>query len=53
MTFASPLLLLLLLAVPAVLVYLVAIHSRPSRNAVAFTNIELLTELVGPRRAKR
>jgi Ca-activated chloride channel homolog len=52
-TFASPLLLLLLLVVPAVLVYLVAIRGRPSRNAVAFTNIELLAELAGPRRSRR
>ena len=53
MTFASPLLLLLLLAVPAMLVYLIAIRGRPSRDARAFTNIELLAELVGPRRARR
>ena len=53
MTFASPLLLLLLLAVPAALVFLIAVRRRPSRDAVAFTNIELLAELVGPRRARR
>jgi Ca-activated chloride channel family protein len=53
MTFASPLLLLLLLVVPATLVFLTAVRRRPSRDAVAFTNIDLLAELIGPRRARR
>jgi Ca-activated chloride channel family protein len=45
--------LLLLLAVPAVVVFLVAVRRRPSRHAVAFTNIELLAGVTVPRRARR
>ena len=53
MTFASPLLLLSLLVVPATLVFLVVVRKRPSRHAVAFTNVDLLADLTGPRRGRR
>jgi Ca-activated chloride channel homolog len=53
MTFASPLLLLALLVVPAVAAFLIAVRGRPSRDAVAFTNIELLAGVVTPRRSRR
>ena len=46
MTFASPALLLALLLVPfAVVVYLL-VQRRRSRYAVAFTNVDLLSNLV-------
>ncbi len=53
MTFASPLLLLALLVVPAVVAFLLAVRGRPARDAIAFTNLELLAGLVTPRRARR
>lgn len=53
MTFASPLLLLLLLVVPATLMFLIGVRRRPSRDAVSFTNIDVLAELIAPRPARR
>src|SRR5258708_7586491 len=53
MTFTSPLLLLSLLVVPAALVFLIAVRRRPSRHALAFTNVELLAELIEPHPARR
>jgi Ca-activated chloride channel family protein len=53
MTFASPLHLLVLLVVPAVLALAIAVRRRPGRNAVTFTNVELLGALVEPRRSWR
>jgi Ca-activated chloride channel family protein len=53
-SFASPLWLLGLLAVPALLFFFAKISRRPTRNAVAFTNIDLLAEVVaGPARWRR
>ena len=53
MTFAWPFLLLTLLAVPAVLGYAIWIDRRRARYPVAFTNLELLAELVETRRSLR
>jgi Ca-activated chloride channel family protein len=53
MSFTSPLLLLALLVVPAVLVFAIAVDRRRSRYPVSFTNIELLASLVQERRAWR
>jgi Ca-activated chloride channel family protein len=53
MTFASPLLLLLVLVAPVTLAFVIVVRRRPSRDAVAFTNVELLAGLIGPRRARR
>ena len=53
MTFSSPLNLLVLLVVPAVLAPAIVLRRRPARNAVTFTNVELLAELVEPRRSWR
>src|SRR6059058_4881045 len=53
MNFSSPLLLLALLVVPAVLVFALAVERRQSRYPVAFTNLELLAELAGRRRSWR
>ncbi len=53
MTFASPLWLLSLLAVPAALAFGVAVRRRPSREVVSFTNVDLLADLVEPRGSRR
>src|SRR5262249_34241012 len=54
MSFASPVWLLALLAVPALLVLFRAMSRRPARNAVAFTNVDLLAEIVSrPSRWRR
>jgi Ca-activated chloride channel homolog len=52
-SFSSPFMLLALLVVPAVLVIALAVDRRRARFAVAFTNLELLAELVGRRRTWR
>ena len=46
MSFGSPLLLLTLLVVPLLLIWLAAIRRRGTRNAVAYTNVDLLAALV-------
>src|SRR5262245_41957515 len=46
MTFASPLLLLTLLAVPAAAALYVAVQRRRIRYAVAFTNLDVLAQVV-------
>jgi Ca-activated chloride channel family protein len=48
LTFAWPLALLGLLAVPLLLAVTVWLRRRPARYAVAFTNVELLRELATP-----
>jgi len=53
MSFASPIWLLGLLAVPALLAFLRAIDRRPARNAVSFTNLDTLAGVVAQRRAWR
>jgi Ca-activated chloride channel family protein len=53
MSFGSPLLLLALLVVPAVLLFAVAMERRRARYPVAFTNLELLAGLVEERRSWR
>jgi Ca-activated chloride channel family protein len=50
MSFVSPLFLLALLAVPAVVVFALAMGRRRARYAVAFTNLELLAGVVEERR---
>jgi Ca-activated chloride channel family protein len=50
MSFASPIWLLGLLAVPVLLGFFAAISRRPTRAAVAYTNVDLLAE-VAPRPA--
>src|SRR5579871_5186532 len=47
MSFGSPLALSALLVVPAVLVLLRLVSRRPSRQAVAFTNLAVLAEVAG------
>jgi Ca-activated chloride channel homolog len=54
MSFASPVWLLGLLAVPALLVFFRAMSRRTARNAVAFTNLDLLADVVSrPSRWRR
>jgi Ca-activated chloride channel homolog len=53
MSFASPLFLLALLVVPAVLVFALASERRRARFPVAFTNLELLAGLVEEHRSWR
>lgn len=53
MSFGSPSLLLTLLVVPALLAFLRALDRRPGRNAVAFTNLDVLAGVVSPARAWR
>src|SRR5581483_11349631 len=53
MSFTSPLLLLALLVVPAVLVFAIVVDRRRARYPVAFTNMELLAGLVERRRSWR
>jgi Ca-activated chloride channel homolog len=52
-SFGSPSLLLALLVVPALLAFLRGIHRRPGRNAVAYTNLDVLAGVVVPARAWR
>jgi len=53
MSFGSPLCLLGLLLVPAVLAFLLVLRRRPSRHAVAFSNLEVLAAVVAPRAWRR
>jgi Ca-activated chloride channel family protein len=53
MSFSSPLFLLLLFVVPAVLFFALAMERRRARYPVAFTNLELLAGLVHKRRSWR
>jgi len=53
MSFSSAWMLGALLAVPAVVVFAVVVDRRPSRDTVAFTNLELLAGLVERRRSWR
>ncbi len=53
MSFSSPLFLLALLVVPAVLALALVVDRRRSRYPLAFTNIELLAGLVHQRRSYR
>jgi len=52
-SFSSPLLLLTLLVVPAILLYALAVDRRRSRYAVEFTNVEVLAAVVEQRRSWR
>jgi len=52
-SFSSPLLLLALLVVPAILVFALAVDRRRSRYAVEFTNVEVLAAVVERRRSWR
>ena len=45
-SFGSPVALVALLVVPAALAFAIAIRRRPSRNAVAFTNMDVLAPVV-------
>jgi Ca-activated chloride channel homolog len=53
MSFASPIWLLVLLVVPALLLFVAALRRRRLRDAVAYTNLDLLAELVPARRSWR
>ncbi len=53
MSFASPLGLVVLLVIPATLAFAIAIRRRPSRGAVAFTNLEVLATVVEKQRSWR
>ena len=53
MSFASPWFLLALLLVPATLAFALWLDRRRARYAVAFTNLELLASVAGPRRSWR
>jgi Ca-activated chloride channel homolog len=53
MSFASPIWLLSLLVVPALLLFLVLINRRPAPHAVAFTNLDLLAGLVSAGSSRR
>ncbi len=53
MTFGSPLALLALLVVPAVLAVLVLVSRRPRRDGVAFTNLTVLAEVSASRSRHR
>jgi Ca-activated chloride channel family protein len=53
MSFASPFALVALLVVPATLAFAIAIRRRPSRNAVAFTNLDVLASVLERRRSWR
>jgi Ca-activated chloride channel homolog len=50
MTFASPWFLLVLLVVPAMLAFGLWIERRRAKYAVAFTNLDVLAAVIGPRR---
>jgi Ca-activated chloride channel family protein len=52
-SFQSPWLLLTLLAVPALIGYLVLARRRPARAAVVYTNLDLLAEQVTPGTRRR
>ena len=53
MSFSSPLMLLALIAVPAVLVFALAVDRRRARYPLTFTNLELLAGVVEQRRSWR
>jgi Ca-activated chloride channel homolog len=53
MSFSSPWLLLALLIVPLTLAFALWLDRRRARYAVAFTNLELLAAVAGPRRSWR
>jgi Ca-activated chloride channel family protein len=53
MTFASPLFLIALLLVPALLALAVVVDRRSARYPIAFTNLDVLASVVEPRRAWR
>jgi Ca-activated chloride channel homolog len=53
MAFGAPWLLLTLAAIPAVLVFCAVVRRRPSRRAVAFTNLELLASVASESRSRR
>jgi Ca-activated chloride channel homolog len=54
MTFGSPLLLVTLLAVPTLGIFACRVERRPSRYAVAFTNLEVLASVAStPHRRRR
>jgi Ca-activated chloride channel family protein len=50
MSFGSPVALLALLVLPATLAFAVSVRRGRSRNALAFTNLDLLASLAEPRR---
>jgi Ca-activated chloride channel family protein len=52
-TFGTPAGLLVLLVVPATLAFAIAIRRRPSRDAVAFTNVDVLASVAGRQRSWR
>jgi len=52
-SFASPVLLLTLLVVPAILVYALAVDRRRSRYGIEFTNLDVLAAVVDRRRSWR
>jgi Ca-activated chloride channel homolog len=53
MSFASPVNLIALAIVPLTLAFIVIINRRRARNAIAFTNLELLATVVADRRSWR
>jgi len=53
LSFASPIWLLVLLVVPALLVFVAVIDRRPARHPVSFTNLDVLAGVVTPGRAWR
>ena len=53
MSFGSPLLLVTLVVVPALLLWLTVIRRRGTRNAVAFTNVDLLADVASASRPWR
>src|SRR5207244_1085946 len=52
-SFGSPLLLVTLVVVPALLLWLAVIRRRDTRNAVAFTNVDLLADVASASRPWR
>lgn len=53
MSFGSPLLLLVLIVVPAALAFALFLDGRPARYTVAFPNLDLLASVAPRRRARR
>ena len=51
MSFGSPFFLLVLLVVPATLVFVVIVHRRRARYQISFTNLDLLATVVETRRS--
>ena len=51
MSFATPLLLLVLLVVPITLAFVIIVHRRRARYQIAFTNLDLLASVVESRRS--